>query len=90
MSSADGSVHLGPDQVRALNKLLSECRHNVNNHLSLVMSAIELAQLKPDAAPRMVKTAMEQSRMVNEEIARYSDQFERIMRENGFQPLIDG
>lgn len=80
MDFAEGTVHLPPEQVRELRKLLSDCRHNVNNHLSLVMSAMELAQLKPDSAPKMMKTAMDQSRNITEEFARFSTGFERLLK----------
>lgn len=80
MSSADGSVHLTAEEARALHKLLSDCRHNVNNNVSLIMSAMELAQLKPDSLPKMIKTTMDQSKKVTEEVVRYSAEFERILQ----------
>jgi hypothetical protein len=80
MSSADGSVLLTAEQARELHKLLSHCRHEVNGCLSLIMSAMELAQLKPDSTPRMIKTAMDQSKKVTEEVTKYSTEFERIMQ----------
>lgn len=80
MSSVDGSVHLTAEQARELHKLLSDCRHNVNNNVSLIMSAMELAQLKPDSLPKMIKTAVDQSKKVTEEVIRYSAEFERIMQ----------
>ncbi len=80
MSSADGSVLLTAEQAKELHKVLSHCRHEVNGCLSLIMSAMELAQLKPDSTPRMIKTAMDQSKKVNEEFAKYSTEFERIMQ----------
>ncbi len=80
MSSVDGSVHLTAEQAWELHKLLADCRHNVNNYVSLIMSAMELAQLKPDATPKMIKTASDQSKKVSEEVVRYSTEFERIMQ----------
>jgi hypothetical protein len=80
MSSVDGSVHLTAEQARELHKVLSDCRHNVNNYVGLIMSAMELAQLKPDAAPKMIKTAADQSKKVADEVVRYSAEFERIMQ----------
>ena len=79
MSSADGSVHLTAEQARELQKLLSEYRHNVNNCVSLIMSAMELAQLKPDSAEKMMRTATDQSKKVAEEVVRYSGEFERVL-----------
>ncbi len=89
MSSVDGSVHITAEQARELHKLLSDCRHNVNNCVSLIMSAMELAQLKPDSTPKMLKTAVDQSKKVTDEVVRFSGEFERIMqaaRAQGFGP----
>jgi hypothetical protein len=44
------------------------------------MSAMELVQLKPDATPKMIKTATDQSKKVSEEVIRFSTEFERIMQ----------
>jgi hypothetical protein len=44
------------------------------------MSAMELAQLKPDATPKMIQTAVDQSRKITEEVARYSTEFERLVQ----------
>ncbi len=63
-----------------MHKLLSDCRHNVNNYVSLIMSAMELAQLKPDSSSKMMKTAVDQSKKVTEEIMHFSTEFERIMQ----------
>jgi hypothetical protein len=79
MSSTDGSVHLSADEAKELNRMLSDCRHNVNNCLSLILSAMELAELKPDSAPKMIKTAVDQSKKISEEILRYSADFERVL-----------
>jgi len=80
MSSTDGSIPLTADDARQLHKLLSDCRHNVNNCVSLIMSAMELAQLKPDAAPKMIQTAVDQSKKITEEVARYSTEVERLVQ----------
>lgn len=81
MSSADGSIHLTTEHADELHKLLSHCRHEVNGCLSLIMSAMELAQLKPDSAERMLKTALDQSKKISQEIIHYSAEFERVMTE---------
>jgi len=79
MSPADGSVCLTAEEARELNRHLSDCRHNVNNCLSLILSAMELAELRPDTAPKMIRTAIEQSKKITEEIMRFSGDFERLM-----------
>ena len=79
MSSSEVGVHLSFEEADALGKSLSTCRHNINNCLSLILSAMELAELKPDTAPRMIQTAVSQSKEITEEMVRFSQDFERIM-----------
>lgn len=79
MNSADGSIRLSAAQIEELNKLLSHCRHEVNGCLSLIMSAMELIQLKPDTAGRMISTAVDQSKKIAQEIVHYSAEYERVM-----------
>lgn len=79
MDLAREPVTLDPEQVAQLNKSLSECRHNVNNCLSLILSAAELAQLKPDSAARMMKTIVDQANKVTDEIQTYSNYYERLL-----------
>lgn len=80
MSSVDGPVHLNPEQVTDLGKQLADCRHNVNNSLSLVLSAIELLQFKPEAAERMLDTAMNHTKQITEELEKFSKGFEQTLK----------
>ena len=72
---------LSEEQSAELFKLLSNCRHNVNNNLSLIISAAELLQLKPDTAERMARTIIDQTKKITEEITSYSGSVERIYHE---------
>lgn len=69
-------VTLTADQAEELNKQLSNMRHDINNHLSLMMAAVELVRRKPEAAERMAATLTEQPAKIGESMKKFSSQFE--------------
>jgi len=73
----DKPVTLTPEQIADLNKQLSTMRHDINNNLSLIMAAIELAKLKPDAVTRMIATLSEQPGKVTASMTKFSNEFEK-------------
>lgn len=73
------SVTPTPAEVDALNKKLSENRHNINNSLSLVVAAVELIKIKPDMAARMLETLGKQPDKIVEEIRAFSGKFEKVL-----------
>lgn len=70
------TVTLSPEQAEELNKQLSTMRHDINNHLSLMMAAVELIRRKPEAAERMAITLTEQPAKISESMKKFSAQFE--------------
>lgn len=79
MSLPNEPVTLSPEQVEELRKKLSTLRHDVNNHLSLVVAAAELIKLNPDAIARMAATLTEQPPKISEEINRFSLELEKAL-----------
>lgn len=77
--SSDQSVALSASEVEQLNKQLATMRHDVNNHLSLMMAAVELVRRKPEAAERMAATLTEQPAKVTEAMKQFSAQFEHAL-----------
>ena len=73
-------VTLSAEQVEELRKKLSLMRHDVNNHLSLIVAAAELIKLNPDALTRMATTLTEQPPKISEEISRFSAELEKALR----------
>jgi hypothetical protein len=78
MATSNDAVTLTREQVEELNRSLSHLRHNVNNHLSLIVAAAELVRRKPDMAVRMMTNLVEQPQKIVEEIRRFSDDFNRV------------
>lgn len=79
MNVPTGPVTLTPEQIVELNQRLSTLRHDVNNHLSLILAAAELIRAKPQAAERMVATLLEQPRKISEAMQKFSREFEQTL-----------
>jgi hypothetical protein len=73
----DKPVTLSPEQIAELNQHLSAMRHDINNNLSLIIAAVELARLKPDAMSRMMNTLADQPAKVTENMKKFSAEFEK-------------
>ncbi|HXI54145.1 MAG TPA: hypothetical protein VNH84_21685 [Candidatus Saccharimonadales bacterium] len=79
MGLPDGPVTLSLEQLDELSKRLSSLRHDVNNHLSLVVAAAELIKFNPDSATRMCATLAEQPPKISEIINKFSVDFEKTL-----------
>lgn len=79
MALPEKTVALTPDQVAELNEKLSIMRHNVNNHLALIVAASELLKRKPEMAQRMLDNIMQQPDRIISEVRTFSDSFESIL-----------
>lgn len=70
---------LSVEQIEQLNEKLSKMRHDINNHLSMIMAASELIRMKPETAPSMVEKLMAQPTRITEKIQLFSAEFEGAM-----------
>ena len=70
------TVPLSPEQMVDLNRKFADLRHNVNNHLALMVAALELIRRKPEMIDRMVNNLTEQPQKILEEIKHFSEEFE--------------
>jgi hypothetical protein len=75
------------DAIADLNRKLSVMRHNINNHLALVVAASELIRRKPEMAPRLVENILQQPDRINAEIRGFSDAFALALRTRPDHPL---
>lgn len=76
MMSPNLPLELAPSEIDILNKQLATMRHDINNHLSLMMAAVELIRRKPEAAERMAHTITEQPAKITEAMKKFSVNFE--------------
>ena len=79
MALPSSPVTLTPQQLEQLNKKLSHMRHEINNHLSLIVAALELARYKPEMRERMVAAMAEQPPKIINEMMHFSTEFENAL-----------
>jgi hypothetical protein len=76
MEIPSNPVTLTAAQIDELNKQLSKMRHDINNHLSLVIFAVEVLRTKPEMLERMSGTIADQPGKIMSDIAKFSAAFE--------------
>jgi len=72
-------VTLSVEQIDELNKKLGAARHDINNHLSMMMAASELIRMKPEMASKMAAKLVTQPANITELIKGFSAEFERSL-----------
>ena len=72
-------VTLSVDQIDALNQKLSATRHDINNHLSMIMASAELIRMKPEMASRMSEKLINLPGKITELVKEFSTEFERTL-----------
>jgi hypothetical protein len=72
-------VTLTVEQIAELNRKLSSMRHDINNHLSLIIAAVELIRHKPATADRMLATLAEQPSRIADALKMFSADFEGVL-----------
>jgi succinate dehydrogenase hydrophobic anchor subunit len=72
-------VSLTAEQVEALNRKLSDMRHDVNNYLSMMVAALELIKYSPSSAARMTETLNQQPQKISEALNKFSAEFEKSL-----------
>ncbi len=77
MALPNAPVTLTVEQVEDLNRRLSHMRHEINNHLSLIVAAAELIRLKPELMQKMSASLVEQPPKITSEMTRFSAEFEK-------------
>jgi hypothetical protein len=64
-------------QLTELNQKLSHMRHEINNQLALVVTAMELMRLRPEMSEKMLVTISQQPSNILAEVAKFSAEFEQ-------------
>ena len=72
-------VTLTVEQVDDLNRKLAVMRHDVNNHVSLIVAALELVRHRPQLAEKMLATLNDQPAKITESVRKFSQDFERTL-----------
>lgn len=80
MGLPEKPIALSPEQVAELNQRLSTMRHNVNNHLALILAGTELIRRKPELAPKFIESIGQQPDRIVAELRGFSELFEGIFQ----------
>ena len=74
------SVTLSPQEVAALHQRLADARHNINNHLALVVASLELLRRRPDAMDRVMDNLSRQPQRIVDDLRDFTQSFEAAMQ----------
>jgi hypothetical protein len=72
-------VTLTVEQIGELNQKLATMRHDINNHLSLLIAATELIRQKPQTSARMLEAIAERPPKISESLVKFSGAFEKTL-----------
>lgn len=80
MATPNTPVTLTPEQIAEISTRLSHMRHDVNNHLSLIVAAAELMKFKPEARDRVCQTLSDQTPKIVAKIGEFSAELEKVLK----------
>ena len=73
-------VTLSVEQIGELNRKLAELRHDINNHVSVILASAELLRHRPETAERMLVALAEHPQKIVVAIAQFSRDLEAAFR----------
>jgi hypothetical protein len=72
-------VTLSPEQIKELKQQLSDLRHDANNSVSLMLSALEMIRRRPESTPNMLESLARQPQKINDTIAQFAKALETAL-----------
>jgi hypothetical protein len=84
-------VTLTPEQIEAFNAELSTMRHDINNHLTMIVAAAEVIRTNPEMLRRWEKTLVDKPQEIKTQITKFSSYFDKVLgitRESGSLPRV--
>ncbi len=79
MAMPNNPVTLSAQQIDDLSQKMAKMRHDINNHLSLVVFAIEVLRTKPEMMDRMTATLSDQPQKIMADLAKFSSELEQLL-----------
>ena len=80
MSLPTEPVTLSPEQIRELKQKLSDLRHDVNNNVALMLSALQMIRRKPESRDAMLDSFARQPQKVTDAVTRFSKDLEAALK----------
>lgn len=79
MSFPTEPVTLSVEQIGELNQKLSDLRHDVNNNISLMLSAVEMIRRRPETLQNMLDAFGRQPHKINDAIEQFAKALESAL-----------
>ncbi|HEY1786590.1 MAG TPA: hypothetical protein VGJ73_00465 [Verrucomicrobiae bacterium] len=79
MPSPSEPVTLSAEQVAELKHNLADLRHDINNNVALMLSAIEMMRRRPDTFEKMIESMARQPHRVTEAVVKFSKSLETAL-----------
>jgi hypothetical protein len=73
-------VTLSVEQIAELNRNLTDLRHDINNKVSLMLSAVEMMRRRPESTAGMLDTLARQPGRIIEIVADFSRALESALK----------
>jgi hypothetical protein len=80
MSLPSHSVTLTVEQIADLKAKLADLRHDINNNVALLLSAIEMMRRRPDTFEKMLDSMARQPQRINEAVIQFSKTLETVLQ----------
>ncbi len=84
MSQPSEPVTLSVEQVRELKQQLTDLRHDVNNNVALMLSALEMIRRRPETMERMLDSFARQPKKLNDTVVQFSKSLETALHLNKY------
>jgi hypothetical protein len=72
-------VTLSAEQVAELKRNLVDLRHDLNNNVALILSAIEMMRRRPDTFEKMLDSMARQPHRITEAVVQFSKALETAL-----------
>lgn len=80
MSLPSEPVTLSVEQIGELKQKLSDLRHDVNNNISLMLSAVEMIRRRPETLESMLDSFARQPKKLNDTVTQFSRDLETALK----------
>ena len=72
-------VTLSVEQIRDVNQKLADLRHDVNNNIALMLSALEMIRRRPETVEKMLESFARQPQKVIDAVTQFSKNLETAL-----------
>ena len=73
-------VTLSIEEIAELKQKLVDLRHDINNNVALILSAVEMMRRRPEIVGNMLDSMARQPKKINETVVQFSKDLEKALR----------